>query len=122
MTTIHAFDYLDAPEKHRLTPIVVTFGDDPFLRQTVAHAARELFSGPGQVEEDPSCTLFDAEEKTLEWRDVMDELSSSSLFGSGRRLVIVQRADAFVSAQRSKLEDYVAKPRATSTLVIDVGT
>ncbi len=122
MPTTHAFDFLESPDKHPLTPVVVTFGDDPFLRQTAAHAMREQFSGTSHVEEDPSCTLFDGEEKTLEWRDVMDELSSSSLFGSGKRLVIVQRADTFVTAQRSKLEDYVAKPSKSATLVLDVGT
>src|SRR4051794_19446618 len=110
MPTIHAFDFLEAPDKHPLTPVMVTFGDDAFLRQTAGHAVREVFSGAEAVAEDPSCTLFDGEEKSLEWRDVMDELSSSSLFGSGKRLVIVQRADTFVTAQRSKLEDYVAKP------------
>jgi DNA polymerase-3 subunit delta len=83
---------------------------------------REVFSGTEAVAEDPSCTLFDGEEKSLEWRDVMDELSSSSLFGTGKRLVIVQRADTFVTAQRNRLEDYVAKPSKSATLVLDVGT
>src|SRR4029079_1419376 len=36
------------------------------------------------------------------------------------RLVILERADAFVSANRAKLEDYAAKPRASGVLVLEV--
>ena len=56
-----------------------------------------------------------------DWRDVADELATASLFGGGKpRLVILERADGFVSANRQKLEDYVAKPRASGVLVLDV--
>ena len=52
------------------------------------------------------------------WRD---ELATVSLFGGGGpRLVILERADSFVSANRQRLEDYVAKPRASGVLVLDV--
>ncbi len=122
MPTIHAFDFLETPVKHLLPAVIVTFGEDSFLRQTVGHAIRQQFSGPDDPSEDPCCTLIDGEEKSLAWRDMMDELSSSSLFGSGKRLVIMQRADTFITAQRTKIEDYVARPREKSTLVLDVGT
>jgi DNA polymerase-3 subunit delta len=56
-----------------------------------------------------------------DWRDVADELATASLFGGGKpRLVGLERADGFVSANRQKLEDYAAKPRASGVLVLDV--
>jgi DNA polymerase-3 subunit delta len=52
---------------------------------------------------------------------VADELATASLFGGGRpRLVILERADAFVSANRQRLEDYAARPQPTGVLVLDV--
>ena len=44
-------------------------------------------------------------------RDVLDELSTMALFGGGRRMVIVEDADDFVSRYRASLEDYAARPR-----------
>ena len=56
-----------------------------------------------------------------DWRDVADELATVSLFGGGRpRLVILERADDFVSANRQRLEDYVAKPSRSGVLVLEV--
>src|SRR3972149_6659804 len=54
--------------------------------------------------------------------DETDELATASLFGSGRRLVIVDEADDFVSEHRAELEDYVAKPHRSGVLVLDVKT
>jgi DNA polymerase-3 subunit delta len=59
----------------------------------------------------------------VEWRDVADEAATVSLFGGGhRRLVLVEGADDFVSEHRSRLEDYVEKPRRSAVLVLEVGT
>jgi DNA polymerase-3 subunit delta len=55
-------------------------------------------------------------------RDVLDALATASLFGGGRRMVVVDEADEFVSAYRGELEDYVAKPRSSGVLVLDVKT
>ena len=64
---------------------------------------------------------YDCQERMPEWRDVADELATVSLFGGGApRLVILERADAFVSANRPQLEDYAAKPRKSGVLVLDV--
>jgi DNA polymerase-3 subunit delta len=51
-------------------------------------------------------------------RDVLDELSTVALFGSGKRMVIVENADGFITRYRAELEDYVAKPRAKAVLVL----
>lgn len=86
----------------------VSIGDEPFLKQLVIRQIRQQVNPA----EDAPVANFDAVEKVPEWRDVHDELATASLFrSSGKRVVIVQRADPFVSAERSRLEDYVAKPR-----------
>jgi DNA polymerase-3 subunit delta len=115
--TIHVFDYLAAAETHRPAAVCVVFGDDPFLKRQAITAFRLQILGS----EETPVTSYDCQERMPEWRDVIDELSTNSLFGGGGpRLVILQRADAFVSAQRAKLEDYVAKPRPSGILLIDV--
>ena len=56
-----------------------------------------------------------------QWRDVADEVATVSLFGgSSPRLVILERADGFVTANRQRLEDYVARPRHSGVLLLEV--
>jgi DNA polymerase III subunit delta len=63
---------------------------------------------------------FDCSERLPDWRDVADDLATASLFGGGRpRLVILERADGFVSANRQRLEDYVASPKLSSVLILE---
>ena len=57
-----------------------------------------------------------------ELSDVLDELSTVALFGGGQRLVIIEDADGFVSQNRAALEQYVAKPKRGSVLVLLVKT
>ncbi len=114
--TLHALDYLAAPEKHRPAAVAVVFGDDPFLkRQALAALQRQVLAG-----DDSPVTSYDCQERMPQWRDVIDELSTNSLFGGGPRVVVLDRADSFVSAERSRLEDYVAKPRSSGILIINV--
>jgi len=59
---------------------------------------------------------------------VSGEMSSTrsrhfSLFGGGGpRLAVVDNADTFVSENRSRLEDYLAKPKSTGKLILLVST
>jgi DNA polymerase-3 subunit delta len=57
-----------------------------------------------------------------ELRDVHDALSTVSLFGGERRLVIVEEADSFVSEHRTELEAYVERPAKGSVLLLEVKT
>ncbi|HUE74224.1 MAG TPA: DNA polymerase III subunit delta [Pirellulaceae bacterium] len=115
--TLHALDYLAAPAKHPPAAVCVVFGDDPFLRRQALSALKAQALGG----DDSPVTGYDCQERMPQWRDVIDELSTHSLFGGGgRRIVVLERADAFVSAERSRLEDYVAKPRASGMLLLDV--
>lgn len=114
--TIHVFDFL-AAEKHRPAAVCVVFGDDSFLRRQAITTLRRQIIG----NEETPASSWDCQERMPQWRDVIDELSTHSLFGGGGpRLLILEQADAFVSAQRSRLEDYVAKPRPSGILLLEV--
>ena len=113
-----ALDYLAAPAKHPAAAVCVVFGDEPFLkRQALAELRREVLGGD---DAEFSCTNFDGDD--AEPRAVFDELSTAALFGGGRRLVIVDEADPFVSKNRPRLEDYAQHPRTSGVLVLDVKT
>lgn len=111
--TLHAFDFLAKPPA-QVPAVVVLFGSEAFLKRLSAQQLRAAV-----VEDDDSpVSAFDG--NAVEWRDVFDELSTMSLFGGGRRLAIVEQADAFVSKERGRLEDYVAKPKSSGVLILQV--
>lgn len=113
--TVHAFDFL-AKAPAGVPPVVVLFGSESFLKRLATRALRKAIVGDDDA---PFTTLEGA---SAEWRDVIDELSTMSLFGGERRLVIVEAADPFVSKERGRLESYVDKPRSSGVLILDVGT
>ena len=113
---LHATDYLANPEKHPPRPVCTAFGDDPFLKRQTLLRIRHAVLGEG--EGDISLATFEG--KTSPLRDVLDELSTLAMFGSGGRLAVVEEADDFVSRYRAELEDYVARPRSTGVLVLDL--
>jgi len=114
-SSVDALKYLAKPEKHPPRPVCVLFGDDAFLRRQALLHLREVILG----EEEGDLSLTSYEGKSAQWRDVRDELSTMAMFG-GRRLVVVEEADKFVTDNRLKLEQYVEKPAASSILVLDV--
>src|SRR5262245_49552604 len=102
--TVHAFAFLDAAAQDALPAVIAVFGDEPFLRRLVLNEVRRRVVGD---DTDLPVMAHDCQERAPEWRDVADELATASLFGGGsRRLVILERADGFVSANRARLEDY----------------
>lgn len=111
---IHAFDYLAKPQDHSPAPICVAFGSESFLKQLVAKSLRLAVLGDG---EDTPYSTYTGREAI--WRDVRDELATVSLFGAaGNRLVVVEDADDFISQNRPELEDYIAKPKQHSVIVL----
>jgi DNA polymerase III subunit delta len=116
--TIHAFDFLAEKAKQPPGGVVAVFGDEPFLKRLVLRELRRLVVGE---DADVPVDAYDCSEKVPDWRDVADELATGSLFGGGKpRLVVLERADGFVSANRQRLEDYAAKPKASGVLILDV--
>ena len=116
---VPATTFLASPDKHPAGPVCAVAGDETFLKREVLAALRQQVLG-GDEDEFSLTTL--AGRSGVALRDVLDALATVSLFGSGRRLVIVEEADDFVSENRSELEDYVAKPRRSGVLVLDVKT
>ena len=112
---IHAFDFLDAElSVDQLPALVIVYGDEPFLKQRAVAAVRmsvECAGGEG-------IDAWDAND--VRWKDVSDELLTPSLFGGGKRVLLVRQADAFVTANRGELEAYVARDPATATLVLEL--
>jgi len=112
---LHAVDYLAAPKKNPARPVCVLFGDEAFLKRRVLVQLREEVLGE---DGDLSYSALDGAKALL--HDVLDELSVLAMFGRGRRLVVVEDADDFISRYRGELEDYVARPKSTGVLVLVV--
>ena len=116
--SIVALDFLAKVESHAPKSVCVVFGDDAYLKRQVVAAIRQNVL----TTDDAELSLCKADGSEAELRDVMDELSTMSMFGGGQRLVIVEDADSFVSRFRSELEDYVRKPKASGILLLIVTT
>jgi DNA polymerase-3 subunit delta len=115
---LHAFEFLTKPQDYPPAPVCVAFGAEAFLKQFVVKSLRDVVLGDDQ--EMPFSTYSGRE---VAWRDIRDELATVSLFGQkGRRLVVVDDADEFVSRCRVELEDYVASPSQRSVVVLVVDT
>jgi DNA polymerase-3 subunit delta len=114
---VGALEFLARPEKHPVKSMCVVFGDELFLKGEVLSALRRQVVSSS--EDEFGLTTFTGRDARL--RDIRDALSSLSLFGSGRRIVIVEEADPFVTEYRAELEDYLAAP-ARGELVLDVKT
>jgi DNA polymerase-3 subunit delta len=110
----HALDFLAEPGA--IPAVVAVFGDESFLKRLVLAQVRKQAADGEDAEF--SCTELTGDRATP--RDVFDELSTLSLFGGGRRVVVIEEADKFVSDYRDKLEDYVAKPASGGVLVLEV--
>lgn len=116
---LHAIDYLSSPKKHAVRPVCVVFGDEALLKRHVLRGLRRAaLGGENEADADFSFTVFEGRKATIE--DVLAELSTVAMFGGGQRLVLVEEADEFVTRYRSELEDYVAKPRSTGRLMLEV--
>jgi len=145
---LHAIDYLEAPSAHPPKPVCVVFGDDAFLKHQVTLGLRQEVLGGG--EGDFSLSTFEGPGAAL--RDVLDELATVAMFGGGKRLVVVREADhgakrsadvqeavsggkrpvdvegadaqdrGFIARYRTELEDYLARPKSTGVLVLEVSS
>ncbi len=117
---LNAIDWLSKTLPKSFPGVCVAYGDDAFLKREVLVRLRHGILGDGDGEY--SWDELDEKESKVALRDVLDELATVSLFGGGQRVVAVLNADEFVTRFRPQLEDYVAKPRATSVLILEVKT
>jgi DNA polymerase III subunit delta len=114
--SVAAIEFLAREKTPSVPAVCVLFGEEPLLKsESLARLRAEVLSGEdGEL----SFTVFDGDD--TEPREVFDELATMSMFGGGRRLVVVENADDFVSKHRQALQDYCEKPRSNSVLVIEV--
>ena len=114
---LHAIDYLASPQKYPPRPVCVVFGDEPFFKRLVLLRLREAVLGGGEAS-----FSFNEFEASATMGNVLDELETVAMFGGGKRLVLINEADEFVSHNRGPLEDYLARPCSSGVLILDVKT
>jgi DNA polymerase-3 subunit delta len=94
-------------------PVYALIGEDSFLQlQKLAEIRAAL---PKDVQQ------IDVDGERAELADVLDELRSFAMFGDGK-LVVIRSADFFLTRFREQLEDYLAKPSDSGTLVLRVNS
>lgn len=113
---MHATDYLKKPASHACGGIAVVFGDQDSLKRSVFEAIHNTVLG-GAVDDDLSIVRVNG--KDAEWTSIADELRTISMFGD-HRVVQIDAADDFVSANRGSVEKYLDHPSRSSTLILDV--
>lgn len=92
-----------------LKPVYALVGPDPFLQmQELGKLGKEL---------PPDAAKLDVDGEKAGLADVLDELRSFAMFGSGK-MVVVREADDFLSKYREQVEKYVASPSDSATLVL----
>ena len=109
MGKTHAFEFLTSHPTDKPLDFEVAglFGGDNTLKSWVA----SLLEGAADV--------TDIDGTSARWADINDELSTASLFDMGeKRSVVIRDADKFVSAHRSEIEDYLAKPGTAARLIL----
>jgi DNA polymerase-3 subunit delta len=107
--------FLERAPKGEPRPIYVLHGDEDFLKRQVTAALRERNLGADA----DAMGLSTYEGDKAEFSTIRSELETLP-FLSPRRLIIIEKADPFVTKHRAALEKYVANPSATGVLVLDV--
>lgn len=118
---IHALDFLEKPCEGRAPGVCVVFGGELFLKRLVLKRLERWAAGVQDSSADGALMTAKFDGATAEWRDVVGELATVSLFGGGgRRVAVVEDASRFIEQCRDRLEQYVEKPRSTGVLILDV--
>jgi len=99
-------------------PVYVLCGTDAFLQD---HYRREVIRRVIDNADPQTCLVTLDGSDELELAQVMDELRTLP-FLAPVRAVVVRAADPFVSKYRRKIEEYLASPCETSTLVLIVSS
>lgn len=112
-----ALPFLDKVAKAKRQPVVVLFGDEDFLKRLCRDAVIATALGDA----DPSFAVSSFPGDKLDFGTVRNDLETLP-FLSPVRVVVVEQADTFVTANRDALERYVAAPSKIGVLVLDVKT
>lgn len=112
-----ALPFLAAAGKAKRQPVYVLAGDEDFLKRRCRDAILKLALGDA----DPAFAVSAYPGDKLDFSTVRNDLDTLP-FLSPCRVVVVDPADAFVTAHRPALEKYFAAPGAAGVLVLDVKT
>ena len=110
-----ALSFLAKAPSAECRPTAVIYGDEEYLRRRVRDAVQRLAIG----DSDPGLCLSEFQGDAVEVSQVLDELATPLLFAP-RGLVVVENADALVSAHRPLFEAYAKKPGRKSVLLLMV--
>lgn len=111
---MHATEFLKKHKSLPDIPVLVLYGSERYLKLEVL----KLVPGIADDSSD-DVALTRVAGKDAELRSVCDELLTVSMFGD-QRVVLIEDADEFVSANRAGLEKYMLKPSGSGLLVLDV--
>jgi DNA polymerase-3 subunit delta len=112
-----AVEFLKNPPS-QAAPLYVLHGDEAFLKRQALRAIRVAAVGAADAD-DQAMSMLPGDKATF--AEVFDELDTLPFFYP-RRLVVVDAADPFVTANRAELETKVGHLSKTATLVLDVKT
>ncbi len=112
---MHAFELIGKSELGTVRPIYAIYGDDPYLRREAILAIVKAAMG-GEEEEMGVSRMAGAQ---ADLAKVFDELRTLP-FLAPRRVVVVEDADTFVTANRKELETFAGKPPGTGVLILSV--
>lgn len=98
-------------------PVFALAGDEDFLRRLVRDAIVSAMLG----DSDPAFALSHFPGDKLDFSTVRNDLETLPFLGKVR-IVIVEQADSFVTANREALERYVANPSKIGVLILEVKT
>ncbi len=114
--TIHVFDILTATDQRLPDGICPLFGGDRFLQQLALRAISTQ-----EDSETSSLAIRKFEGNHCQWAEVLDELSTRSLFDrAATRIAVVDEADPFVKKHRERLEAFQQQPYQDAVLVLMV--
>lgn len=116
--SISALNFLSRKQTPPAGAVCILFGDDHFLIREVAQTLQNLIL----VGEDSEFSFRSFDGGSLEFNDLYKELFTASLFGESRRLVQVEKGDAFLSNYRDRLEQYLDSPSQVAVLLLIVQT
>ena len=115
---MHATEFNKQAQAAEPASMVVLHGSESHLKSSVLAGLCQKLLG-ASIEDAIGLTRFQG--KDVDFRTVRDEIQTVSMF-SPSKIVLVESADEFVSANRPQLESFAEKPVGKSKLVLDVNT
>ena len=109
---MHATRFLKEINELEIPPVVLLQGGERALKSALIDAVCERVLGSDTMD------VFRFPGPETEFKTIRDELFMMSMW-SDRKVVVVDDADAFVSAHRARLETYCEKPASKGVLILD---